>query len=123
VRGYVHSARTRSFSSIKLLKLSVFSCLTSDAATTAAKKAAQTVEYFILLWLNVQLKLWVEERGVACPLHWVWGEVEESGELWAFIPSGGRGGSCLLVLTTLHFRSSARMQFSVARGPCPQLYL
>jgi hypothetical protein len=38
---------------MKLLKLSVFNCLTSDAAATAAKKAAQTVVYFILVKLCV----------------------------------------------------------------------
>jgi hypothetical protein len=47
--GDVHSARTRSFSSTKALKLSLFSCLTSEPAATAAKKAAQMVEYLILV--------------------------------------------------------------------------
>lgn len=46
--GYLHSARTRSFSSTNDLKLSLLSCLTSDAPAMAAKKAAQIVVYFIL---------------------------------------------------------------------------
>jgi hypothetical protein len=47
--GDLHSARTRSFSSTKALKLSLLSCLTSEPAATAAKKAAQIVEYLIVM--------------------------------------------------------------------------
>ena len=47
VTGGLHSARTRSFSSTKALNVSLLSCLTSDAVTAAARKAAQIVEYFM----------------------------------------------------------------------------
>jgi hypothetical protein len=42
---------------MKLLNVSLLSCLTSEAPAIAAKKAAQIVEYLILLWANVQLKV------------------------------------------------------------------
>jgi hypothetical protein len=60
---------------MKVLNVSDFSCLTSDAAATAAKKAAQTVVYFILL-VVCELELGIEERCVDCPLRLVWGEAE-----------------------------------------------
>ena len=41
------------------MKSSVFSWTTSEvAATTAAKKAAQMVEHFIMAVVNVQLGIW-----------------------------------------------------------------
>lgn len=55
-RASLHSARTRSFSWTNSLNVSVFSWTTSEeAATTAAKKAAQIVEHFIVAVMKLQL--------------------------------------------------------------------
>lgn len=55
----LHSARTRSLSWTNSLNVSVFSCVTSeDAVTTAAKKAAQMVEHFIVAGVKLQLGIW-----------------------------------------------------------------
>jgi len=115
---YLHSARTRSLSWTNSLKSSVFSWTTSDvAATTAAKKAAQMVEHFIMAVVNVQLGIWgvleVCSQKTSAAMEWK-GRAEAGTRVYNC--SGACGGSSRKTTGVYFSQPSAERQSRVHRN-------
>lgn len=115
---YLHSARTRSLSWTNSLKSSVFSWTTSEvAATTAAKKAAQMVEHFIVAVVNVQLGIWgvleVCSQKTSAAMEWK-GRAEAGTRVYNC--SGACGGSSRKTTGVYFSQPSAERQSRVHRN-------